>query len=202
MITSTYDPCLLISTSKTKSEFGIIAMQTDDTLILATKSFSEKENQQIEQVGFKTKPKTRLHDDKQLEFNGCTIFLENDTMHGPTLRVSQKGQGLKLDTINITSTDSEQAKQKHIEQRARGAYIASICQPEACCDFSTLAQIRCPDNKDYKRLNTRIAWQMNNLSRGIRFFPLDLLLLNCLSSQMDHSQTIKIFHLSLDSLLF
>ena len=39
MITSTYDPCLFISNSDSTC-FGIVGMQTDDTLILANDEFS------------------------------------------------------------------------------------------------------------------------------------------------------------------
>ena len=38
MVTSMYNPCLLIST--TKEAFGMVGMQTDDTLIIGTCKFS------------------------------------------------------------------------------------------------------------------------------------------------------------------
>ena len=45
MATSTYDPCLLITT--TKDAFGMVGMQTDDTLILASDEFSQKEDSEL-----------------------------------------------------------------------------------------------------------------------------------------------------------
>jgi hypothetical protein len=40
-----FDPCLLITT--TKEAFGIVAMQTDDTLFLADNAFAAKEEQEL-----------------------------------------------------------------------------------------------------------------------------------------------------------
>ena len=57
--TSTYDPCLLI-TDGDKDSFGMVAIQTDDTLILGTASFAAKEEEEIEKAKFRTKPKTSL----------------------------------------------------------------------------------------------------------------------------------------------
>jgi hypothetical protein len=45
MATSTYDLCLLITT--TKDAFGMVGIQTDDTLILASDEFSQKEDSEL-----------------------------------------------------------------------------------------------------------------------------------------------------------
>ncbi len=47
-------------------------------------------------------------------------------------------------------------KQQYMEQRARGTYIASICQPEATFDYSIAAQSKEPSNDDIALLNKRI----------------------------------------------
>jgi len=46
----------------------------------------------------------------------------------------QKGQGKKIDVINVNSL-----KQGYVEQRAYGAYIASIYQPKALFNLSIAA---------------------------------------------------------------
>ena len=46
--------------------------------------------------------------------------------------------------------------QSYIEQRARGAYIASICQPEATFDLSAAAQHQEPEKSDIAALNKRL----------------------------------------------
>ena len=61
-----------------------------------------------------------------------------------------------------------------MEQRARGAYIATVCQPEAAFDLSTAAQYQEPGRDEIRALNTRLKWQMENQSRGLRFVLLDL----------------------------
>ena len=62
---------------------------------------------------------------------------------------------------------------RFIEQRARGAYISSICQPEAAFDYSTAAQHIEPGPKEAKTLNTRIKWQIDNKERGLNYVDLD-----------------------------
>ncbi|KAM4063984.1 hypothetical protein HRG_012548 [Hirsutella rhossiliensis] len=57
---------------------------------------------------------------------------------------------------------------------APGAYIASICQPEATYDCSVAAQAQEPVNTDFKALNKRIEWQINNPDRGLCYIPIDL----------------------------
>jgi hypothetical protein len=75
------------------------------------------------------------------------------------MRQEQKGQGAKLERIK---PDAPDCAQQHLVQRARGAYIASICQPEAAYDLFTAAQAHRPDQDDHVRLNKRLAWQMQN----------------------------------------
>ena len=45
MIISTYDPCLLITTLK--EIFGVVGMQTDDTIILVNKKFLAFEEDEL-----------------------------------------------------------------------------------------------------------------------------------------------------------
>ena len=165
MSPSTYDPCLLI-TNGAKEEFGMVAMQTDDTLILGTRSFTAKEEKEIQIAKFRTKPTKFLSPDVSLEFNGCILLLE-----GPNLYLKQKGQGSKIQLIDLNDNDRAQ---RYLEQRARGAYIASICQPEAAFDLSVAAQSQNPKDDDYIKLNSRLEWQMKNLHQGLRFVPIDL----------------------------
>jgi hypothetical protein len=46
MSTSTYDPCRLIANGD-KDNFGLVGMQTDDTLILGTATFATNEEKEI-----------------------------------------------------------------------------------------------------------------------------------------------------------
>jgi hypothetical protein len=114
MVSSTYDPCLLITDN---GPLGIIGMQTDDTVILGDEKFSGRET---DAMTFKSKEKTRLDKGTTLTFNGCTIVRSDD---GDTIAVQPKEQGKKILLIDIRGD----VKQQYLEQRARGAYLASIC---------------------------------------------------------------------------
>ncbi|KID80982.1 Reverse transcriptase, RNA-dependent DNA polymerase [Metarhizium guizhouense ARSEF 977] len=55
MTTSTFDPCLLVTT--TRDCFGITGMQTDDTLGLGDQRFFDLEEEQLQKAKFTAKPK-------------------------------------------------------------------------------------------------------------------------------------------------
>ena len=81
------------------------------------------------------------------------------------------------EAVNLTSSrgvirKSVLPKGQYIAQRARGAYIATVCQPEAAYDLSTAAQVTSPIEQNEKKLNKRLKWQSDNVSRGLRFVPL------------------------------
>jgi hypothetical protein len=165
MHTSTYDPCLLVTDEGT-STFGITGMQTDDTLSFVTPSFSAREEDELQKATFRAKDKTTLSHEKAIEFNGGKIVFQ-----GESIVLTQKGQASKLRTIN---SDDNDAAQQYVAQRARGAYISSVCQPEAAFDLSTAAQTTQPTKEDIGALNVRIQWQIDNPARGLNFIPLDL----------------------------
>jgi hypothetical protein len=47
MVTSSYDPCLLITTKKEKEIFGVISIQTDNTLFLGSEEFTILEENKL-----------------------------------------------------------------------------------------------------------------------------------------------------------
>ena len=158
METSTYDPCLLISKS-TAAGFGMVGIQTDDTLGLSDNHFAAKEE---DELCFNAKEKEVLTKDNKIDFNGCVV-----TTDGNTISLLQKRQGEKLEA----ATDQN----SYIQQRARGAYIASICQPEASFDLATAAQMTTkPTKEEISRLNKRITWQKENVNRGLSYVQLKM----------------------------
>jgi hypothetical protein len=78
MAISTYDPCLLITIIE--NGFGIVEMQTDDTIILIDELFSTLEKNELLNVKFITKPKEKLTPDSSLIFNGCVLTQDGNTM--------------------------------------------------------------------------------------------------------------------------
>ncbi|KAF7122850.1 hypothetical protein CNMCM5793_000960 [Aspergillus hiratsukae] len=166
MTTSTYDPCLLITTGK--KAFGVVGMQTDDTLILGSDEFAMLEEEELAEAKFSAKPKDTLSSETPLIFNGCILTKQQGDV---PVELRQKEQGKRLKLINHRFKDFKHA---YMEQRARGAYIATICQPEAAFDLSVAAQHQDPTESNINALNKRITWQMKNLDRGIKYIALDL----------------------------
>ncbi|KAK1990764.1 hypothetical protein LX36DRAFT_695116 [Colletotrichum falcatum] len=87
--TSTFNPCLLISSPNTEN-FGLIGMQTDDTIGLTNKRFSDQED---------NKGVLSLNDNGELT-------------------LQQKGQGKKLQPVETSSSTSQQQYVKQRARRA------------------------------------------------------------------------------------
>jgi hypothetical protein len=115
------------------------------------------------------KPKEELSAENILIFNGCILKKRPDG----GLSIVQKEQGKKITLVDTTGKGGDPL-QAYVQQRARGAYIASICQPEAAFDLSTAAQHQAPGNEEFKMLNKRLQWQLDNLDRGLNYLPLKL----------------------------
>jgi hypothetical protein len=164
MTTSSYDPCLLITTSK--EAFGLVGMQTDDTLILGDDKFAAIENAELKKAHLTAKPTDHISPEEPLIFNGGTLQLE-----GKDIWLMQKGQGNKIELVR---SESAARTSQYREQRARGAYLATTCQPEAAFDLSVAAQHQEPTDVEIAALNKRLKWQLDNLDRGIKYVPLDL----------------------------
>jgi len=73
---STYDPCLLHYSKD--SQFGIVGLQTDDTLFLANTSFADAEESKLRKAQFSAKECTVLTTTTPLKFNGSLIELHDD----------------------------------------------------------------------------------------------------------------------------
>jgi hypothetical protein len=143
-------------------------MQTDDTLILGSDEFATLEEKELAEAKFSAKPKDTLSPGSPLIFNGCVLTQKEGDV---TVELRQKDQGKRLKPIDHKSKDFKHA---YMEQRARGAYIATICQPEAAFDLSIAAQHQDPAEADVNALNKRVMWQMTNLDRGIKYIAIDL----------------------------
>ena len=64
-------------------------------------------------------------------------------------------------------------KDQYIAQCTRGAYITSVCQPEASFDLSFTVQTINPVEEDMKNLNKQLQWQKDNMTWGLKFIKLD-----------------------------
>ncbi|APA06573.1 hypothetical protein sscle_02g013430 [Sclerotinia sclerotiorum 1980 UF-70] len=175
---STYDPCLLY-TNNEDTGFGIVGLQTDDTLIVDNEKFIQAEEKELKDANFIAKDREELTHDHPLKFNGVTLALQEDDIY-----LNQEKQCMNLQSVSAESTDIHDTRGKvrknasthdqYVTQRARGAYVATMCQPEASFDLSIAAQTTKPDKDDITALNKRIKWQKENSSRGLNYVPLDL----------------------------
>ncbi|KAE8549025.1 hypothetical protein EYB25_007540 [Talaromyces marneffei] len=178
METSTFDPCLL-HCSEPNTGFGIVGMQTDDTMLLADDLFAIREQHEIETAAIACKPREELTYEKPLKFNGGLI---SESAQGITL--NQERTCALIRTVQEYNADTTSSRGKirknvtpaeqYVAQRALGAYIALVCQPEASFDLAFAAQAINPIKEDIKALNKRLQWQHVNTSRGLRFVPLDV----------------------------
>ena len=97
--------------------------------------------------------------------------------------LTQKRQYKNLSVVNTTLTDSTSSrgvtrglltpKDQYIAQRAKGAYIALVYQPEALFNLSFTTQAINPKEVDIRELNKRLSQQIQNLYRGLKFIILE-----------------------------
>ncbi len=165
-----FDSCLLHI--EFISHFGIVRLQTDDTLILADDDFAELEEKKLNRVKltFKKREKLilitliKLNDELviQIEDFKLTNSLNKISSISSLLTQSKQFDQIKLInlsfSINLTSSREKirkmiTFKNRYVAQRARNAYIATISQFEAIFDLLFAAQIINFKEKYAKRLN-------------------------------------------------
>ena len=91
-----FNPYFLITTTGTP--FGIINMQTNNTIILRNNQFSALKEDKLIKINLITKLKKKLNSTTPLLFNRCILSLNKDS-----IALRQKGQGKKINIININS---------------------------------------------------------------------------------------------------
>jgi hypothetical protein len=77
MMTSTYDPCLLLI-RPANDDFACIGMQTDDTLGTLSVQCSDRSEEELRKAKFNTKVQTIYAVTELLAFNGGILTLNND----------------------------------------------------------------------------------------------------------------------------
>jgi hypothetical protein len=156
MIESTFDSCLLhisqtefiefINQSHLINHFGVIDIQTDDTLILADDDFAELEERELARVALTFKKREKLISIISIKFNDDLIFLSDNSL---LFTQSKQFDQIKLinlsSSINLTSSREEirkmiTLKDQYVAQRALDVYIATISQLKASFDLSFAVQ--------------------------------------------------------------
>ncbi len=166
----TYDSCLLyIITKDTAAShicMRIVSMQTDDTLILADQSFAVAEEKVVHSAKIMIKAREQLTSTNPLKFNDTRIErLESNETGIIYFRQETHIQGIQLiDSVESTIITSARSKvriklilrDQYIAQRAREAYLVSICQSEAFFDLSHVDQLIEMSSDDINVLNKRL----------------------------------------------
>lgn len=177
MSESSYDSCLLFVND---TQFAVVGLQTDDTLILADPQFAAAEEIELQAAGFRAKPRDQLTVDSPIKFNGCTISRRNDEVHISQARYNKNLQLVSNQPADLTSSRGTVRRNvsptdQYVAQRARGAYLATLSQPEAAFDLSRAAQVTKDKigTDEISFLNGRIQWQKENADRGLKYVKLD-----------------------------
>ncbi len=126
-----------------------------------------------------TKSREKLDSQVSIKFNDTIIArFENEDIYFNQITQSNHLQSIKK--INVDTIDSRNvirfdltSKKQYVTQRARDAYLASICQFEAFYDLSVAAQSIDHSFSDIETLNKRIIWQIENYIKELKFVKLN-----------------------------
>jgi hypothetical protein len=80
MIESTFDSCLLHIVEFINQNFGIVRLQTDDTLILADDEYVTLEENELVRARLTFKKREKLISTISIKFNDDLIFLSNNSL--------------------------------------------------------------------------------------------------------------------------
>lgn len=87
--------------------------------------------------------------------------------------MTQEKQVSRIEYIDI-KIPAHQLKVNYVTQRACGAYVVIVSQPEAILSQSQASQVCQPAVEDTKLLNKCLVWQIENIKMGIQFVSLDI----------------------------
>ena len=114
--------------------------------MLADGKFAAAEEKELNAAKLLAKDREELTRSHPIKFNGGYITLEIDGIH-----LTQKSQCKCLKLVALKETDltgsrgqirkAVAPKDQYIALRARGAYVATVSQPEAAFDLSYAAQV-------------------------------------------------------------
>jgi hypothetical protein len=145
------------------TDTAIVGLQTDNTLIACNTAFKKRKSEELESAGFLTKPTQQLTADNNLTFNSAQISRSTDL-----LTVSQSNQAKKIKLLNTTDISREE----YVSQRAKGAYISSVCQPQVAFGLLYTTQTTDPQKDNVNKLNKCLKWQIENKDKGLTFVKL------------------------------
>ncbi|SLM40545.1 hypothetical protein SS1G_12712 [Lasallia pustulata] len=117
---STYNPCLLYTNS---NGFGIVGLQTVDTLFLADETFTAAKETELQQAKLLAKEREKLTKSRPIKFNGGYIKQEDGAIILTQERQCKNPQLVDTKTVDLTSSRGEvrkavTPKDQYVAQRA------------------------------------------------------------------------------------
>jgi hypothetical protein len=122
------------------TDMKIVDMQIDDTLILIDANFAAAKEKTIINAKIMIKSRDCLDSNSSLKFNDTIIERQENDIY--FRRISQFDHFQLIQNVDIVITSSKDkiklaliSKEQYVTQRARNAYVASICQSKASFDL-------------------------------------------------------------------
>ena len=159
MIESTYDLCLFHSIKL----FDLIDFQINDTLIFVNNDFVIKKNKVIKTINIMIKKRECFNITNSIKFNDMKIELQKKKTiiikHASYVKniLLIKNQNFSFISAKNIIKKKLISKNQYMIQRARNAYVISICQFETFFDLTYAAQTINVILNDITLLNKRLT---------------------------------------------
>jgi hypothetical protein len=147
--------------SHSHTDMKIVDMQIDDTLILIDANFAVAEEKTIINAKIMIKSRDCLDSNSSLKFNDTIIERQENDIY--LRQISQFDHLQLIQNVDIAITNSKDkiklaliSKKQYVTQRARSAYITSICQSKASFDLFLAVQLIKVSSKNITTLNKRL----------------------------------------------
>ena len=149
-------------------------MQTDNILILANNPFANIKNDAIRSVKIMIKNKEYLTPTYPLKFNSVQIkiYLNKKVLTKKSyIKVILLVTNHAANSISSTKKINKKLlfKKQYLARKAKEAYIAPVCQPEAFFNFFQAIQTVKFILDNIAMLNKRLQWQITNKYQGFRY---------------------------------
>jgi hypothetical protein len=194
------DPCFLSTKGAAlageQTPRGIICLQTDDTIGIGNSDFLEKEARMSTTFDSKPRQIVAAQGDKQdykkqtvqyqvnkqerknvdqftssITFNGTRVELISDGIYRMT-QADQINKIQEIETKNLTSPQF--VVERFVAERARAAYVASMCRPDIAFCIAAASQVTEPTLADVTALNAVLRKLKETAEKGLDFVPLNL----------------------------
>jgi hypothetical protein len=144
-----------------RTDMNIVDMQTDDIVILVDLNFAAAKEKAIIDVKIMTKLRDHLDSNSSLKFNDTIIERQENDIYFRQISQSDHLQLIQNVDIAIISSKNKVrlaliSKEQYVTQRARDAYVASICQSKASFDLFLAAQSIEISSENITTLNKRL----------------------------------------------